>query len=453
VAEIGPIADSLTNFEVRGLTTEAHNSVVKHSDLAAGLRAAMGLPVTPVRIAAALGEACARWRRQEFTPRRETVAAIAAAWGWSEALLDRSLDALLAPFSLGALEGLARRMPTPGGATLENFARRAPMRRDLVGLIMPGNILGAGIHEIAIGLVAGCALMVKTATAEPIFFARFAQTLREIDSDVGARLAVVNWSRERGELTAALRANCDWIAAFGGDETIAQLASTAGPGALKETGAGRLAAGFGSRVSGALVAAEMAAGATATATADAVSRDVSLFEQQGCLSPHHIFVESPDGGAAREFARGLADALERCAARMPPPRRYGLEQAAAVRRVRETARWRAIGGEAITMWEDADLGWTVIYDEAAAFTPSPGYRAVTVSPLGDLEDLKRRLDPVAGRIEAFAIAAPVARRDRMRAFMTALGVCYLCEPGAMQSPPLDWSHGGGAFLRALSASR
>jgi len=63
------------------------------------------------------------------------------------------------------------------------------------------------------------------------------------------------------------------------------------------------------------------------------------------------------------------------------------------------------------------------------------------------------LQPVAGRIEAFAIAAPAARRERMRVFMAALDVSYVCEPGAMQSPPLDWSHGGGAFLRALTTSR
>jgi hypothetical protein len=94
-----------------------------------------------------------------------------------------------------------------------------------------------------------------------------------------------------------------------------------------------------------------------------------------------------------------------------------------------------------------------VYDRDASFTASPGYRAVTVSPFRDLDDLTHRLAPVDGQIEAVAIAAPNARYESFRSFLTAHEVCYLCSPGAMQSPPLDWNHGGGAFMRALSPPR
>jgi hypothetical protein len=103
--------------------------------------------------------------------------------------------------------------------------------------------------------------------------------------------------------------------------------------------------------------------------------------------------------------------------------------------------------------EGEGLGWTLVFDDKAAFTISPGYRTVTVSRVNDLEDLRQRLSPVAGRIEAFAIASPEARREYLRKFLASMDVCYLCDPGAMQSPPLDWSHGGGVFMRALATSR
>jgi hypothetical protein len=408
------------------------------SAMAARLGIITGEPVPARRVAVALGGAAERWRDRDYAQRRETVGAVAAAWGWSEALIDESIDALIAPLNRFALESLVRSVPR---------------RNDVIGVIMPGNIPGAGIHEYAIGLLAGCALMIKTATAEPFFFARFTQTLREVDAEVGGRVAVLNWSRERNAITNAFRTGCDWIAAFGNDDTIARLESAKSWGVSETGGASRLRVRFGNRVSGALVASELAVGPAAMAVADAIARDVSLFEQQGCLSPHHIFVESSYAGAVYEFARELAAALERFAKRSPAPRRSGLKEAVAVRRVRESARWRGIGGSAVALMEGEGLGWTVVCDDEASFTISPGYRTVTVSPFGDLEDLKRRLAPVAGRIEAFAIAAPGARLESLRAFLAALDICYICAPGAMQSPPLDWSHGGGAFLHALAASR
>ena len=112
-----------------------------------------------------------------------------------------------------------------------------------------------------------------------------------------------------------------------------------------------------------------------------------------------------------------------------------------------------LGGEAVVLWEGSRLGWTVIYDEGADFTASPGYRTVTVSPAADTLDLKRRLAPVAGRLEAFAVAGCGADSVGVERCLSELGASYLCTPGRMQSPPLTWRHGGGVFLEAMAAKR
>ena len=105
---------------------------------------------------------------------------------------------------------------------------------------MAGNVAGAGMHEVAIALIAGASLLIKTASTEPIFFTEFARTLAEIDPEVGSRITVLNWSRERGDLTAMITEKCDRVVAYGDDATISSLAH-----------GGKLI-GFGSRVSGAV---------------------------------------------------------------------------------------------------------------------------------------------------------------------------------------------------------
>jgi hypothetical protein len=386
---------------------------------AAKLRAA--LPCPPARVAAAMGKAFQFWHDKEFPARRETVSRIAESFGYSVALLDESLDALLAPFSRGALESLAERLS---------------VRHDLIGFVMPGNVPGAGLHEICTTLMAGAALIVKTASAEPFLFARLMETIAEIDAQVAERVAVLSWSRKRTDLTDILKTACDLLIAFGEDSTLARLSDGVNP---------RLLA-FGTRVSGELVGREAMVSPGADEIAGAVARDLSLFEQQGCLSPHHIFVEDSGNGEARHFAQRLVEALERRAERIPPPARIPIEAATAIRRARESARWRRLGGEEVELWEGGGFGWTVIYDAGAGFRLSPGYRTAYVTPISDLADFRDKLAPAGGRLEAFALAAPERRAEPIRTFLSALGVSYLCAPGEIQSPPLQWRHGGGALL-------
>jgi hypothetical protein len=185
---------------------------------------------------------------------------------------------------------------------------------------------------------------------------------------------------------------------------------------------------------------------------DGLARDITLFEQRGCLSPHHIFVAGR-AGEARDFAARLARALARLEGRLPAPRRLPLGAAASIRELRERARWRALAepaaGGGVDLWEGPRMAWTVICDAAAAFSASPGYRTVFVSALECVDELGSRLGAAAGGLEAFALASPLDVRERLAAELRRLGVTYVCDPGRMQSPPLDWPHGGGTMLELL----
>ena len=253
--------------------------------------------------------------------RRETVAGLAYALGMTPALLDESLDALLEPVT---------------AASLKSLAAKLPVAESLFGFLMPGNVPGAGIHEVCAALLAGAGLIIKSASGEPLFFANFMRTLAEVDAAVGARVAVVNFGRGDDAAMRELWACCDGgVVAYGDDASIAALAPRAA--AARDAPAGRLRQPAKRRAGGVSGASPSAA----EAAADGLARDVTLFEQRGCLSPHHVFVVG-DAGEARGFAARLARALERLARRLPAPARLPLGAAAAIRALRERARWRAL---------------------------------------------------------------------------------------------------------------
>ncbi len=385
------------------------------------------------RIAGALARAFALWRSRDYARRRDAVAAIAHSAGYSVALLENSIDALLKPFTTDALESMATRISVS----------REIERPKTVGFIAAGNVAGSGIHEIAIALIAGARVAIKTASAEPIFFAEFARTLAEIDRDAGARIEVLHWSRNRTDLTAALVANCEQVVAYGDDATIESLHR------------GNVI-GFGSRVSAAVVAPDAIGPSRINAVAELLARDVALFEQLGCLSLHHVFVVNATAAAARQLAIRISAALTSIGESMPPAR-IPLRDAAEIRGVRERARWRAIAGEPVELFEGRGLEWTVIFEPRPgldeAFKVSPGFRTVHVTGVRDLGEFRDCIAGASGRLEAIAVAGDESEEVEIRAAMKEIGIPYVCAPGEMQSPPLDWRHGGGGFLDTMVGAR
>ncbi len=387
----------------------------------------------PERMADALARAFALWRSHDYARRRETVAAIAHSAGYSVATLDHSIDALLKPFTAEALKSFAAMTSESGRAD----------RPKTIGFIAAGNVAGAGIHEIAIALIARAHVIVKTASAEPIFFAQFARTLAEIDPDAAARIEVLHWGRERTDLTAALIGNCERVVAYGDDSTLESLHR---PNVI----------GFGSRVSAAVVAGGAITPSRIGGLAEALARDVALFEQLGCLSLHQVFVVSSADRPARDLALRMSAALESLGKSMPPAC-IPVSDASQVRAVRERARWRAIAGEPVELFEGRALEWTLVFEPRGAlndsFKISPGLRTVHVTAVRNLAEFRERVESAAGRIEAVAVAGDESEAAEIRATLATIGIPYVCAPGEMQSPPLDWRHGGGAFLDLMVRRR
>ena len=139
-----------------------------------------------------------------------------------------------------------------------------------------------GMHEIAIALVAGAGVVVKTASAEPIFFAEFARTLAEIDPDAAARIEVSQLEPRARRSDRGV--DCE-LRPGGGlrrrpDDRVASQSTQCDR--IRQPGQRRT---WSRRVLPIHVRIDT--------VVERLARDVVLFEQLGCLSLHQVFVVSP----------------------------------------------------------------------------------------------------------------------------------------------------------------
>jgi len=223
----------------------------------------------------------------------------------------------------------------------------------------------------------------------------------------------------------------DAVVVFGDDETISRLRAKVPAGIPFQA--------HGRRVSFGIVF-EDRDGASAAAAA----RDVSLYDQQGCLSPHAIYVDESGAMPARSYAARLAVEMEAFNQRTPR-RRLSIGESAAIANLRASYAFRSANDVRTQIWTSADsTDWTVIFEEEAWFATSPLNRVVFVKPLpADLAGVLAPVRPWLGAIGIWPAAVEHAAR------VAELGASRICALGEMQFPPLTWHAEGIGNLSSL----
>ena len=174
------------------------------------------------------------------------------------------------------------------------------------------------------------------------------------------------------------------------------------------------------------------------------ARDISLYDQQGCLSPHDIFVRESGDGFARTYAARLAEAMERFN-KHTPRGPLGIGDAAAIADLRASYAFRSACDVRTQIWQsEGSTDWTVIYEDDPWFATSPLNRVVFVKPLPI--DLAMTLEPVRSWLGAIGIwPATVENAERV----ARLGAARICALGRMQFPPATWHAEGIPNLGSL----
>jgi hypothetical protein len=318
------------------------------------------------------------------------------------------------------------------GAITEGALRELPVavRPRLIAHFLAGNVPAPGIASICRGLLTKSANLVKVSSRDPVFPALFVESLREVDAELADCVAVLDWRRGDVAATRAALAEADAVVAYGDDETIAVLRRMCGP----ET----QFLGYGHKLSFAVIAKEALTKTSLVSWAEAAAFDASVYDQQGCLSPHAFYVEEGGQLSPREFAAALADAMAVYQERVPRGQ-LTVEEAAQVAKLRGAYEFRAASDKRVAIWAGGPANdWLVIYEDDPMFTPSCLNRVVFVKPVAQLGSIPQLVRPFARNLSTVGLAPMNERATALAGELAKIDAVRICPIGQMQRPPLSW---------------
>ncbi len=310
-----------------------------------------------------------------------------------------------------------------------------------------GNVPGLPLWSLACGLLVKAGNIGKLPSAEPVFASVVARVLAQVHPPLADALAIVWWKGGESPVAGALYREADTVLASGGNAALREV--------REQVPATTRFLGYGHKLGVALVgraALDMQRGPAAARLAAA---DLARYEQQGCWSPHMLFVERGGALAPRAFAQHLAAALANLAHRHPR-RRLSLEEAGTVAAWRQAAEWRAIngaraeGGADAQLLGDADASWAVAFhDGPLPLAASPGQRCVQVCAVDTLDDVLPLLAPHGALLQTVGLATTPTELYRLGALLGQLGVTRVAPLGGMTQPEAGWHHDGRFNLADL----
>lgn len=386
-------------------------------------------------IVAAIGDAAERWSDADFPVRVRATAAIAARLEYTIPTVDYALDRLFGGLTRGALtaaiadelgavealDGLVERAGRPA-----SWARGV----DRTTIVSSDTTIGVAIAPLAFALCAKSAVTVKDRSDALV--AAFVETLAEERPELLAATSVGAWSGGADARDETALGEADVVVAFGGNEALRAIRARLAPGATFVP--------FGHRASAGYVARDVP-DADVAGIAARIARDALLYDGDGCLSLHVLFVERMPPGPMDRFVRALADACTATMLEFPPGRRDPV-RAATVASYAAAAAFRAANGTG-SLIAAPDGAWTIAVDSPASDVPPFGGGIIPIVIVDGQDDAAAYVRAHRLPLQAIGVGGPGIDRARLA---VGLGAVRVTELGGMQDPPIAGHHGGRARI-------
>ena len=302
--------------------------------------------------------------------------------------------------------------------------------------VFAGNVPGVAVTSMIRCMLVKAAQLGKSASGEPVLPVLFARALAHVNASLAECLAVSYWPGGSGAAEAAALRQADAVIVYGGHEAVSAIGNRVHDPARLIVHGPKISIGIVGRNADRDVAADIA-------------YSVAAYDQQGCVSPHAIYVERNGNVAPKELARAVASRLAELAVSYPR-RSVDAAEANAIRSVRTQAEFRASESDASEVFSSDDTSYTVIYDEDTTLLPSCLNRTVYIKSIERAQNILPLLQPHRGTLQSVAIAGFSAKEAQALALMLAdCGVTRIASFQALPWPPMWWHHDGRGALREL----
>ena len=364
----------------------------------------------------------------------ELVETLPSLTGYSQRMIEIGLERMGAGWTAEALRG-ALEGEFGSIAVLDDFQPRQPrgLQRafgaPLTIHIFSGNIPGVSVTSLIRALCVKSSSFGKTAAGEPYFAVCFARALAEVDAELADCIAVAYWPGGSEDLEDVAFSEAGVVIAYGGDETVSGIGCRV-PASARFIG-------YPNRVGATLISGSALNSADVLSLARAAALDVVTFDQQGCVSPHTVYVEKGGEVEPLEFASELASALETLSVEIPRGT-MAPGESALIHQLRAQAEMRG----ATVLASERGTEWTVIVEDRIEFQPSPLNRVIQVQPVNDLADALSALERVGPHLQTVALAAEAAEVGSLATKLGDIGATRLVSVGEAAWPAAHWHHDG-----------
>ncbi len=337
---------------------------------------------------------------------------------WTAASLHAALED-----ELGSAEVLDDFRPRPAGGYQRAFGPALTLH------VFSGNIPGVSVTSLIRALCVKSASLGKTAAGEPYFAVCFARALAERDPELAKCVAVTHWPGGSHDLEAVAFSEAGAVVAYGSDEAIADISCRVPP----QT---RLI-GYPNRLGAALISRSALSRESLAGLVRGAAADVAAFDQQGCVSPHTIYLERGGAVSPLDFAQALAGALDDLAKEIPRGK-LAPGDSVLIHQLRAQAEVRG----ATVLASEPGTEWTVIVEAGPGFEPSTLNRVIHLRTVDELDEALGALAGIGRHLQTVALAAEPAERRELAARLGALGATRVVPIGRAAWPGPHWHHDG-----------